>query len=148
MPDERMVGYCGYDCSRCAARSNDATERQKLVDGWERIFGHQAYTAENVRCDGCKAGGRLADTKCAVRPCAIERKVESCAGCSDLPCQKVKPLLASRDGLLIYACRDKQVTEEEYDRCCRQFEGMPNVVEALVACGRLPKWAAGASSKK
>ena len=37
------------------------------------IFGHENYTAENVRCDGCKAGGRLADKECKARPCAIER---------------------------------------------------------------------------
>ena len=28
-----MIGYCGYNCHLCAARSNDPVVRQKLVDG-------------------------------------------------------------------------------------------------------------------
>jgi hypothetical protein len=133
------VGFCGYDCGHCAARSDDRAERQKLVDGWKRLFGHQKYTADNVRCDGCRAGARLADTECMVRPCAVERKVESCADCPDFPCDKVRPLMGSRDGLLIYCCRDKAVTEEEYNRCCRQFESMPNLVARLAERGRLDR---------
>ena len=50
---EEMIGYCGYSCHLCSARSDDPAVRQKLVDGWRRIFGHQQYTAENVKCDGC-----------------------------------------------------------------------------------------------
>jgi hypothetical protein len=53
---EEMIGYCGYSCHLRAARSDDAVVRQKLVDGWRRIFGHQQYTVENVRCDGCRPG--------------------------------------------------------------------------------------------
>ena len=131
------IGYCGYNCHLCAARSDDPAERQKLVDGWKRIFGHQAYTADNVRCDGCRAGKRLADKQCKARPCAVERGLESCVDCKDFPCDKVSPLLASREGLLLYCCRDKGITEEEYNRCCRQFESMPNIVKRLVERGRL-----------
>ena len=54
-----MTGYCGYNCDLCAARSDDPAVRQKLVDGWRKLFGHQMYTAENVRCDGCRSDGRL-----------------------------------------------------------------------------------------
>ena len=53
-----MVGYCGYRCHLCAARSDDPAVRQKLVDGWRKYFGHESYTVENVRCDGCRAAGR------------------------------------------------------------------------------------------
>ncbi len=45
---KEMIGYCGYNCHLCAARSNDPVLRQKMVDGWKRILGHQNYTAENV----------------------------------------------------------------------------------------------------
>jgi hypothetical protein len=57
---EEMIGYCGYNCHLCAARSDDPAVRQELVDGWRKYFGHEAYTAENVRCDGCLADGRVA----------------------------------------------------------------------------------------
>jgi hypothetical protein len=138
---EEMIGYCGYNCHLCAARSDDPAVRQQLVDGWRRIFGHQDYTAENVKCDGCLSDGRLADKQCQVRPCAIERGVKNCAYCEDFVCEKVRHLLSSREGLLIF-CRpqEQRVTEEEYALCMRQFESMPNVVKMLVDSRKLGKW--------
>ena len=142
MTSEEMIGYCGYNCHLCAARSDDPEVRRKLVDGWRRIFGHQQYTAENVRCDGCLNDGRLADKECKARPCAIERGVKNCAYCDDFVCKKVGHLLADRNGLLIF-CRPKTgpVTKEEYELCMRQFESMPNIVRMLADAGKLGEWA-------
>ena len=137
-----MIGYCGYSCHLCAARSEDAEVRQRLVDGWRKLFGHEHYTAENVRCDGCKSGGRVADQSCKARPCARERGVESCGACDDFPCDKMRHLMASREGLLIFCVRGKDsVSEDEYNLCARQFESMPNLVRELRRAGRLPDWA-------
>ena len=138
---EKMIGYCGYNCHLCAARSKDLKKRQKLVDGWKRIFGHQCYTAENVHCVGCKGSGRVADQQCKARPCARKKGIEFCAECDEFPCDKVRHLLASREGLLIY-CRpkDSPVTEEEYNLCMRQFDSMGNVVEQLTKARKLPGW--------
>ncbi len=139
MPE--MTGYCGYRCDLCAARSDDPAVRQKLVDGWRKLFGHENYTAENVRCDGCRADGRLADKNCKARPCAIEKGVESCAACDEFPCGHVKGLMASREGMLLY-CYPKtgSLTREEYDLCMRQFTSMPGLVKQLVREGKLPDW--------
>ena len=138
---DEMIGYCGYNCHLCAARSDDPAVRQKLVDGWRKIFGHQHYTAENVRCDGCRSEGRLADKECKARPCAIERGVESCALCDDFVCDKVGHLLASREGLLIYLrAKMAGVSEEEYVLCARQFESMPNLIKVMAQAGKLPPW--------
>ena len=141
---EEMIGYCGYNCHLCAARSDDPEVRQRLVDGWRRIFGHEAYTAENVRCGGCLSDGEVADKNCKARPCARERGVESCAYCDEFPCDKMKHLMASREGLLIY-CHPKTgpVTEEEYNLCMRQFESMPNLLRMLVSAGKRPAWMEG-----
>jgi len=54
-----MIGYCGYNCYLCAARSEDPAVRQRLVDGWRKLFGHEMYTAENVKCDGCPSNAEL-----------------------------------------------------------------------------------------
>lgn len=144
-----MTGYCGYRCDRCAARSDDPAVRQKLVDGWRRVFGHQMYTADNVRCDGCRAEGRLADKGCKVRPCAIAKAVDSCACCDSFPCDSLRPLLASREGLQIYCRPDSgPVTQEEYELCMRQFDSMPVLVRKLAECGRLGAWAAGEADRK
>jgi hypothetical protein len=138
-----MIGYCGYNCHLCAARSPDPAARQKLVDGWRKIFGHEHYTAENVKCDGCRSDGRLADKHCKARPCAIERGVESCAVCDDFMCDKMRHLICSREGLLVFMReRFADVSEEEYALCARQFESMPNLIKVLVKAGKLPAWAA------
>jgi len=64
------------------------------------------WVAENIHCDGCRAGGRIADKECKARQCAIDRGVNSYAECEDFVCEKVGHLLASREGLLIF-CRLK-----------------------------------------
>ena len=51
---DKLIGYCGYNCHLCAARSEDIVVRQKLVDAWRKYLGHKNYTAENVYCVGCK----------------------------------------------------------------------------------------------
>jgi len=138
---DEQIGYCGYNCGSCAARSDDPAVRQRLVDGWRKYFGHQNYTAENVRCDGCRADGRLADKNCKARPCAVERGVESCALCGDFPCDKVRPLFATREGMLVFPYpATAGITREEYDLCMRQFESLPRLVRILAEAGRLPGW--------
>ena len=138
---DEMVGYCGYRCSVCAARSPDPAVRQKLVDGWKKIFGHQNYTADNVFCEGCKSGGKIADKSCKARPCAKEKGVDFCADCTEFPCDKVRPLLATAEGMLIF-CRPKNgsISEEEYDLCMRQFDSMSGIVAMMAKSGKLAPW--------
>ena len=142
----KMIGYCGYNCHLCAARSDDPAVRQKLVDGWRRIFGHQNYTAENVKCDGCPSDGRVADQGCQARPCAKEKGVKGCAYCDEFPCDKMKPLMGSRAGMLIWCYpQTSSVSEEEYNLCMRQFDSMPNLLDMLVDAGKLLGWVANHS---
>ena len=138
---DEMIGFCGYKCDQCAARSDDPVERQKLVDGWRKVFGHQNYTVENVRCDGCRSRGRLADKSCKARPCALAKGVDSCALCDDFPCNKMSHLMGDRTGMLL-GCYPKtmDLTEEEYDRCMRQFESRPVLIQILAEAGNLPPW--------
>jgi hypothetical protein len=139
---EEMIGYCGYNCGGCAARSDDPALRQKLVDGWRKLFGHEMYTAENVRCNGCRGDGLLADKSCKARPCAQKKGVDSCAACDEFACDRVRHLLGSRETLMLFCIAgNPDVTEEEYNLCARQFEGMPNLIKAMVKTGKLPAWA-------
>jgi hypothetical protein len=144
---DEMIGYCGYNCSLCAARSDDPALRQRMVDGWRAYFGLENYTAENVRCDGCRADGRIADKVCQARPCARAKGLESCALCDEFPCDKVRHLLASREGLLVFTHkRLATISEEDYNLCVRQFESMPNLIQTLAQAGKLPDWVAADSS--
>ena len=38
---DKLIGYCGYNCHLCAARSEDIAVRQKLVDAWRKYLGHE-----------------------------------------------------------------------------------------------------------
>lgn len=123
-----MVGYCGYNCRVCAARSDDPSLREELVAGWRKLYGHQDYTAENVHCCGCRGEGEVADKQCRARPCARERGLASCADCEEFPCDKLKELISP----IFFA------TDREYDLCMRQFHGAPNLIRRLQLRRRLP----------
>jgi len=130
-----MLGRCGYRCDLCAARSHDPALRQKLVEGWRKYLGHQMYTAQNVRCDGCMNDGRLADKNCPIRPCAIQKGVENCAYCDEFPCEKLEEFICSRQGFL---ARLGKIPEQDYNLCLRQFESEPELAELCEALGK--KW--------
>jgi hypothetical protein len=98
---DKLIGYCGYNCHLCAARSEDIAVRQKLVDAWRKYLGHENYTAENVYCVGCKNEGLHADKACKARACAIEKGVESCALCDEFPCDKMRHLMAIEKGMFM-----------------------------------------------
>jgi hypothetical protein len=139
---ENMIGYCGYNCYLCAARSDDIKLREKLVNAWRKYLGHEMYTTENVACDGCKSkGNKVADKNCQARPCAREKGFESCAQCNEFPCNKLKNLLGSSVSMLTYGVgRFKDITEEEFDLAIQQWNSMPNLVKILVDEGRLPSF--------
>ncbi|MFX1593591.1 MAG: DUF3795 domain-containing protein, partial [Promethearchaeota archaeon] len=138
--EDKMIGYCGYNCYLCAARSDDINIRQKMVDAWRKYLGHEIYTAENVACDGCKSkGDKIADKNCKARPCARDKGLESCAQCDDFPCDKVKHLIATSLGLLTYrAPLFKNLTEDEFNLSIQQWNSMPNLIKILVNEGKLP----------
>jgi len=136
-----MIGYCGYNCHLCAARSENPAIRQKMVDGWRKIYGHEKYTAENVKCDGCLSDGKIADINCKARPCAREKGIKNCAYCDEFPCNKVKNLIASKDEMMVLGYpRTSSISEEEYNLCMKQFNSLPNLVNILINIGKLPSW--------
>jgi hypothetical protein len=141
MDESEMIGYCGYNCHLCAARSDDVALRKRMVAGWRKYLGHQNYTTENVKCDGCLSDGVVADKECQARPCAKARGVANCAYCDAFPCEKMRHLIASREGMLVGGYpRTASITEEEYDLCLRQFESLPNLLRILAQLGKAPSW--------
>lgn len=139
---EEMIGYCGYNCHLCAARSDDISVRQKMVDAWKKYLGHENYTAENVACEGCKSkGNKIADKPCKARPCARDKGLDSCAQCDDFPCDKVNHLFSNPVAMLTYrAPQFKDITEEEFNFCVQQWNSLPNLVKILVKEGKLPSF--------
>ena len=141
--DDSLIGYCGYNCGACPGRSDDKEKRLKMIEGWNKIYGHH-YTPDQVPgsapCPGCKKDGEHADKECKARPCAIEKKLRFCAECPEFPCPKVRTLLADRNQLLLQCFRRPDATREEYDLCARQFESIPNVIKTMIDKGTMPVW--------
>jgi hypothetical protein len=137
-----LIGYCGYNCYLCAARSDDIKVRQRLVNAWRKYLGHEMYTAENVACEGCKSkNDKIADKQCKARPCAKEKGLECCAQCDDFPCEKVKPLITSPAEMFTFRAKNfNDITEEDYDLCVQQWDSMPNLIKVLVDEGKLPSF--------
>lgn len=136
-----QIGFCGYDCSSCGARSEDPEVRQKLVDGWRKYLGHQMYTVENVKCCGCRGDGEVADKGCKVRPCAKAKGIDSCVDCGQFPCGKVKNLVCCREDLIFQSYpASSALTKEEYNLCMKQFDSLPNLIKKMIDKKMLPDW--------
>ncbi|HPT71964.1 MAG TPA: DUF3795 domain-containing protein [Candidatus Cloacimonadota bacterium] len=136
------IGYCGYDCSKCSATSDDPQVRQKLVDAWRKVLGHTMYTADNVHCCGCKSDGHHADSECQARPCALVKGLDSCAECDEFPCRKVAHLVCSRDSLTMFCHQHlSDISPEEFEIATAQFTcSQENMLKILRSREKLPNW--------
>jgi hypothetical protein len=89
-----VLSRCGYRCDLCLAYlpnvEKNHSNQQKLSDGWFKYFGFR-IEPEFILCDGCMADHpRLIDQGCPVRPCVIEKGLNSCASCDEYVCEKLK----------------------------------------------------------
>ena len=93
------LAYCGLNCSECPAyialRNNDDNLRAETLKKWSSP--EYPLTSEDINCDGCKSSdGALFKFcgECAVRNCASERMVETCAHCPDYGCDTLQEWLS------------------------------------------------------
>ena len=99
IPDPKKINYCGYTClADCkfleASVKKDPVLKKEAYEIWEmkERFGVTEFDADKIFCFGCKTkdkpvGIRL--QKCDVRNCAIDKKLDSCIECKELPrCEK------------------------------------------------------------
>ena len=93
-----MIAYCGLDCTKCPAYIATQADDDKMRADCAQFF-NQEYkmevTPESVNCDGCSAEGRIFFfcKACNARKCAREKKLDSCALCSDFICSKLEELM-------------------------------------------------------
>ncbi len=91
------TAYCGLDCRECeaykATGAHDRKRKEQLVENWadKRV----ELAPEDIECDGCKSSRLSAYCRklCKIRPCAIEKGVDTCAECSEYPCGTLKEYL-------------------------------------------------------
>ena len=96
----KIVAYCGIPCSDCpayiATRENDDALRRETAKKWSEMF-KSDIKPQDINCDGCPTDSERIFNHCHVceiRKCAREKKVKTCAGCTEYPCQKLSAFLA------------------------------------------------------
>ena len=95
-----MIAYCGLDCSKCdaykATQTEDLVLKTKIAERWTNELG-MAFVPEDITCDGCKSDRLSAwcQKVCAIRPCAEEKCVETCAHCGEYECAKLNKFLGT-----------------------------------------------------
>ncbi len=97
---DKLYAYCGINCSECptfiATQNDDDQKRSKVASQWSKWF-QLKLTVKDINCDGCKeTGKRLFGhcQQCPIRKCAQKNKIDSCAYCSDYPCDKLNELIS------------------------------------------------------
>lgn len=95
-----MIGYCGLDCSGCAIHlatlEANPSKKQSMRLDIARICSQQhgmhLHPHDVTDCDGCRSQTeRLFSgcAKCEIRKCAIDRKLTSCAFCTEYACERL-----------------------------------------------------------
>jgi len=88
------LAYCGIDCGECeaflATQENDDTKRTKVAGKWSKMFGEKILPNE-INCNGCHSDLLFGHCKaCEIRKCGSEKKIDTCADCSEYGCEKLK----------------------------------------------------------
>jgi hypothetical protein len=108
-----LAAYCGLYCGACDIYQKrigqSGNELKKVLDAYRfneiatQVPGLENYEAfHNVlntlvtifgQCAGCQKDG--GPPQCDIRNCCREKGYKTCAECSSVPCEKLKPLLDS-----------------------------------------------------
>ncbi len=115
---KQLIGYCGIDCEKCdayiATKNNDQTLREKTAKLWSEL-NNAPILPEHINCEGCRVNGKktvYCDSLCAIRHCAMEKRVTTCGDCPKMDtCPIVGALHAnnpeSRQNLIMGVKMDK-----------------------------------------
>jgi len=78
--ESKLGAFCGLYCGACPLY----------------LTSIKAEDPSQVVCLGCKSD-KLAEhcLKCAMKPCALAKNLNSCGECSQFPCEKTKPFHSS-----------------------------------------------------
>ena len=100
-----MLAYCGLICDSCpiyiATLESDQTRqlemRESIAEQCNTLYGMNWHASDITDCDGCCAdSGKIFSgcLNCEIRICARERNMESCAFCSNYPCDSLSKIFS------------------------------------------------------
>jgi len=104
---KEMIAYCGLDCEKCdayrATINNDQALREKTAKLWSEL-NKVPISPEQINCLGCRAAGVktvFCEKLCAIRQCALKKKVETCGACPVMKkCQTVGKIVSNNSEAL------------------------------------------------
>ena len=97
---EKMIAYCGLDCSKCdayvATVNDDWALREKTAKLWSKLNNVQILP-EQINCQGCRADGvktMYCEKLCQIRQCALKKGVDTCKSCPTMKtCKDIQKFL-------------------------------------------------------
>lgn len=93
MKDEGLAAVCGLYCGACRMYRAWRDNNQKLLEEIaESMTSRGVSNVDEIKCDGCRAGGRLTPfcQRCEIRVCPQQKTgVTTCADCPDFPCSRI-----------------------------------------------------------
>ena len=112
---KNQISYCGLWCGSCAVGNGTLVEMSKRYEEIIRKYGVDQWgprdfdvaefmkglkSIQNMHvCQGCLKGDGKSD--CAIRDCALSKKLAECSGCSEyLTCKNTEALKKVREGAL------------------------------------------------
>ena len=95
-----IIAYCGLDCAGCdafiATQAKDLERKKEMAKRWTKGLDVE-FRPEDIDCTGCmsdKISGWCTKV-CKIRPCAVAKKVKTCAHCEDYRCDKLDEFLSN-----------------------------------------------------
>ena len=120
------IAPCGFCCDRCLAFVANAKTHADRVRGsaaWAKYY-HLQVAPQRMQCHGCRGasveGLRFPDPKCEIRPCVLDRGLETCAECDEYPCHALQSRIESCDEVVI-RCRG-QIPADEFERFIAPYD--------------------------
>ena len=87
---DKIIAYCGLDCSKCdayiATKNNDEKLRIKTAELWSKLNGI-TILPEHINCEGCRCDGKktvFCDKLCKIKQCAEDKKYQTCGDCNNI----------------------------------------------------------------
>ena len=96
---EKIIAYCGINCSECGAflamQNNDQALREKTAAEWTKAHNFNC-TPDMINCTSCKGNGVQAGhcSECNIRKCASGKNVVNCGACYEFKtCKTINDFL-------------------------------------------------------
>lgn len=119
-----ILTFCGFRCDLCPAYSknkNTLASQQETSEGWKKYLNLDLLPGD-ILCDGCRNIGKHVDSDCPIRPCILQKKLETCADCETMnTCEDLK---TRADGIDPFKKKfEGKISEKDYALFIEPYEG-------------------------